>query len=83
MVIPIGEKFWFPLDPDTTLQMEVAKEQPFRCCAGCYFNSMPCWRDSIRQYTGECHYIRRGTVRGVIFKLVDDEKIKKGGNNGK
>lgn len=74
MVRPIGEKFWFPLDPDTTLQIEVAKEQAFRSCAGCYFNSVTCWKHSIRQYTGECHYIPRGTVCGVIFKLVDDNR---------
>lgn len=83
MVRPIGEKIFFPLDPDTTLQMEVAKEQAFRSCFGCYFNERDCWEHSIKQYTGECSYDQRGSVCGVIFKLVDDEKIKKGGNNGK
>lgn len=76
MVRPIGERFWFPLDPDTTIQLEVAKERLFRSCAGCYFDVRKCWKHSIRQYTGSCHYKHRGTVCGVIFK-----EVKEGGEN--
>lgn len=74
----IGERFWFPLDPDTTLLIEVAKEQSFRTCNGCYFEHKDCWKDSIRRRTGECHHTERGTVCGVIFKLVDEKKEKGG-----
>lgn len=74
----IGSKFWWHVDPDTNIQLEVVEVSYEHGCKGCYCSRGPCCLADNNDITGPCISELREDGKDVIFREVKENEEKGG-----